>query len=33
VFLAAQTGVNVLDRDDVNVGLSIGFASHAFGSR
>ncbi len=33
VFLAAQTGVNVLDRDDVNVGLSIGFASHAFGGR
>lgn len=31
VFLAAQAGVGVFDQSDVNVGLSIGLAAHAFG--
>lgn len=31
VFVAAQAGIGVLDRSDVNVGLSIGLASHVFG--
>jgi hypothetical protein len=33
VFVAAQAGVGVFDRDDVNIGVSLGFASHAFGGR
>ncbi|NVB82577.1 MAG: hypothetical protein HOV81_29625 [Kofleriaceae bacterium] len=32
VFLAAQAGTNVFDRSDINVGLSIGLASRAFGA-
>lgn len=32
VYLAAQAGTSVLDRSDVNVGLSIGLASHDYGS-
>lgn len=32
VYLAAQVGTSVLDRSDVNVGLSIGIASRAFGA-
>jgi hypothetical protein len=31
VFVAAQAGVGVLERSDVNVGLSIGLSSRAFG--
>jgi hypothetical protein len=33
VFLAAQAGVGILDRSDVNIGLSFGLSSHAFGGR
>lgn len=33
VFLAAQAGTSVFDRDDINVGLTLGLASHAFGAR
>lgn len=32
VYLGAQVGTSVLDRSDMNIGLSIGLASHAFGS-
>jgi hypothetical protein len=32
VYLAAQAGTSVLDRSDVNIGLSIGLASHDYGS-
>ncbi len=32
VFVAAQAGANVFDRSDINVGLSIGLASRAFGA-
>jgi hypothetical protein len=33
VFLGAQAGVGVFDRSDVNVGLTLGFASHPYGTR
>jgi hypothetical protein len=33
VFLAAQAGAGVLDRGDLNVGLSLGIASRAYGAR
>jgi hypothetical protein len=32
VFIAAQAGTSLLDRSDVNVGLSIGLASRAYGA-
>jgi len=32
VYVAAQAGTSVLDRSDINVGLSIGLASHDYGS-
>jgi hypothetical protein len=31
VFVGAQVGVGVLDRSDVNVGISIGVAARPFG--
>jgi hypothetical protein len=33
VFIAAQAGSSLLDRSDVNVGLSIGLASRAYGAQ